>query len=104
LTIIPLSLIMLGLGLVGGLLNAFFSDNGFVLPRTEHVGGLTVVRPGALMNMLIGAIAAVVFWGLYGPFAEVDVIGPPNRPDPTFGATLSQLFTSIVVGIGGQEY
>src|SRR5207249_3810079 len=35
-------------GAAGGLLNAYFTDNGFVWPRVESVGPFTITRPGFL--------------------------------------------------------
>jgi hypothetical protein len=40
-------------GLVGGLLNAFFADEGFVLWRTEQMkDGRRIIRPGFVGNMM----------------------------------------------------
>jgi hypothetical protein len=95
-----LTAFMFILGGVGGLLNAFFTDNGFIFPRTERIGDMTAVRPGVFGNIIVGAVAAVVFWGLYGPFANMDILDPTARDD-TYGASPSQLVTSILIGIGG---
>jgi hypothetical protein len=37
-------------GALGGLLNAFLSDNGFILPRREA----GILCPGFLANVLVG--------------------------------------------------
>lgn len=101
------------MGAVGGLVNALMSDNGFALPRREPVGESSIVRPGFLGNTLLGAVAAIMFWGLYGPYAEVNVVGEDPRSDPDvagatreetdeqFGETLSGLVAAIVIGAGG---
>jgi hypothetical protein len=45
-------------GAIGGVVNALMSDNGFILPRAEEGEGFSVIRPGYLGNVLIGAVAA----------------------------------------------
>lgn len=101
------------MGCIGGAVNALISDNGFALPTRETAGGTSILRPGFLGNVLLGAIAAILFWGLYGPYAEVNVVGEDPRSDPEvagatreetddrFGETLSGLVAAIVVGVGG---
>jgi len=56
-------------GSVGGLLNAYMSDNGFVLPR--WIRG--VWCPGALWNVFVGGVSAVTSWALYGSGATIDL-------------------------------
>lgn len=89
-------------GACGGLLNAYFSDNGFVLPRVETAGSMTVTRPGFLGSMLVGSVAAGVSWGLYGPFAGVTIIGPGAGADVSL--SLSALVGAVLVGIGGSRW
>jgi hypothetical protein len=108
-----LLLIIAGLGALGGLANALMSDNGFILPKRETAGGRNILRPGFLGNAFLGALAAVIFWGLYGPFAEVNVVGTDPRQEPAvagatreeednkFGETLSGLIGALVIGVGG---
>ncbi len=57
--------------------------------------------PGALGQVVVGGIAAVVFWGLYGPWADWPVFGG-NAVPPKF--TLSQLVAPILMGIGGPDW
>lgn len=100
------------LGAAGGVANALMSDNGFILPRRETTGGTNILRPGFVGNMLLGALAAVIFWGLYGPFAEVNVVGVDPRQQPQvagatrgqgdmFGETLAGLVTALLLGVAG---
>ena len=67
---IPLGIVFLG-GAVGGVINALISDNGFVVPREETVDNVCIVRPGIAGNVLIGAVAAFISWGLYGSYSGV---------------------------------
>src|SRR5438552_12181715 len=67
------SLLVFVAGGVGGLVNALMTDNGFALPKEVVVNDVSVVRPGFLGNILVGATAAYVSWGLYGAFSNVDL-------------------------------
>ena len=59
-----------------------------------------VFRPGWIGSCLIGGIAAVTFWGLYGPFADAVLIGPGSgQAAPAL--RVGELFASLVTGIGG---
>ena len=106
--------LMLGLvllaGALGGVVNAFMTDNGFLLPKTEQLaGGSTLLRPGYLGNVLVGAVAALASWGLYGPLAAHMVAGTAqalgsNPPDDRMGLTLASLVGAMLVGIGGARW
>lgn len=111
-SIAGLAVLIALLGGAGGVVNALLTDNGFALPRRETAGGARILRPGFLGNIMLGAVAAVVFWGLYGPFAEVNVVGEDPRAQPDvagatreengrFGETLSGFITAVVIGAGG---
>lgn len=91
-------------GAAGGLLNAYFSDNGFVWPKVETVGAATITRPGFLGSMLVGAIAAAVSWGLYGPFASMPIFGAAGAGQPGGALTVSALVGAVLVGIGGGRW
>ena len=62
-----LLLIICAAGAVGGIVNALMTDNGFVMPLRETTDGATIIRPGFFGNVVIGAVAAGISWGLYGP-------------------------------------
>ncbi|HNY33072.1 MAG TPA: hypothetical protein PKK68_00310, partial [Methanothrix soehngenii] len=72
--LVPIGVIMLS-GAVGGIVNALVSDNGFIKPSEESAGEVTIIRPGFAGNVLLGAVAAFVSWGLYGAFSNVVVWG-----------------------------
>lgn len=97
-------------GAVGGLVNALLSENGFILPKQVPVNGsngTAIWRPGYLGNILIGAVAAVVSWGLYGPFSSAYLFGSsltPNTEPKQFGLTLSAFVGAVLVGIGGAKW
>ena len=97
--------IIFAFGAVGGVVNALLTDNGFILPKKEQQDNTKIIRPGFLVNIFIGGIAALVSWGLYGPFAAVFVIGGTN--DPGFGSTglsLSAVVGGLLVGVGGARW
>lgn len=100
--------ILLGLiflaGAIGGLINALLTDNGFPFPRMEKVERIRIFRPGALGNILIGAIAAVISWGLYGPFSNIPIAGATEPPSQHPIITLSAFVGAILIGIGGARW
>jgi hypothetical protein len=99
-------LAVLGAGAVGGLANALLSDNGFILPKYETTGGAGILRIGVLGNMFIGALAAGVSWGLYGPSANAAILGA--QPEGTVTApvvlTIATLFSAVLIGVGGSRW
>jgi len=101
-------LLVVGLaGLIGGLVNALMTDNGFIMPKKVVADQLTILRPGVLGNMFIGAVAAVVSWGLYGPMAAVIAIEGPSTPASgtvPLGLPLASIVGAILVGIGGAKW
>ncbi|WP_250125664.1 hypothetical protein [Chroococcidiopsis sp. CCMEE 29] len=97
-------------GALGGVVNALLSENGFILPKKIPVNasnGVSIWRPGYLGNILIGAVAAIVSWGLYGPFSSAYLFGssPTSETEITkFGLTLSAFVGAILVGVGGAKW
>jgi hypothetical protein len=96
-------LVVCGAGAVGGAVNAYLTDNGFAWPRQEKVDGVNITRPGFLGAMFVGAVAAGVSWGLYGPFAAYPILGSAT-PDLASLLTLSSLVGAVLVGIGGSRW
>jgi hypothetical protein len=94
-------------GAVGGIANALLTDNGFILPHPEETESSAIIRPGFLGNIFVGAIAAGISWGLYGPFAAALIIG--SQPGATasteaFGLSLSALVGALLVGVAGAKW
>jgi uncharacterized YccA/Bax inhibitor family protein len=81
-----LALIIALAGAVGGMANALLTDNGFIRWKVVTVNETTVWRPGFLGNVLLGAIAAFISWGVYGRYSGVDVVG--KGPGADFSETL----------------
>ncbi|MDP3774017.1 MAG: hypothetical protein Q8Q85_07080 [Gemmatimonadales bacterium] len=91
-------LIIFVAGCIGGITNAAIAGE-LRLPYTDPEA--RVYRPGWVGNVLIGGIAALVFWGLYGPMAAAVLMGPidPAAPQPLL--RVSELFAALLTGIGG---
>ncbi|QEH33974.1 hypothetical protein OJF2_25070 [Aquisphaera giovannonii] len=94
-------------GALGGLLNALLGGSGFILPRLTQVSGSNVVVPGFLGNVLTGAVAAVISFGLYGPFSGVAVVTTPAVaaiPTMPVQLTLAALAGAALVGFSGSRW
>ena len=89
-------IILVGLlGALGGLTNCFMAGELSPARRDPNTG---VWRPGWIGNVLIGGVAAVVVWGIYGPSASVDIIRG-NLEDVSL--SIAQLFSSLAIGFSG---
>lgn len=100
---------MLACGALGGLVNAMMSDNGFALPKKETLqNGGTLVRPGYLSNVFIGAVAALISWGLYGPLSAFRIFGSApalETVDPKqVYLSLAAVVGAVLVGVGGAKW
>ena len=83
-------------GAMGGLLNAYMSDNGFALPT--RIKG--VWCPGALWNIFVGGVSAVTSLALYGSGAAIDLSGPREQISLKLGA----LAGALIVGMAGSKW
>lgn len=101
-------LVVAAAGAIGGVVAALLSeDRGFALPTkvTEATG--TIIRPGFVGLIMIGAAAAALSWSLYGPFADKPVIGGPQTEVPeagNFGITPAALAGAVLVGTSGSKW
>ncbi|WP_298964859.1 hypothetical protein [uncultured Methylobacterium sp.] len=90
-------------GAVGGLVNAFMTDNGFALPSSVELSGAKIWRPGLLGNAVVSAVAAVVSWGLYGVDANKNIfLASSLNFEPHID--LAALSGAVLVGIGGARW
>ncbi|HEX7680232.1 MAG TPA: hypothetical protein VF713_19025 [Thermoanaerobaculia bacterium] len=94
--IIIAGVVVLFCGGIGGFVNALLAGD-LHLPHPEP-GNL--YSTGWIGNVVIGAIAALVFWGLYGPAAKVALIGQSSAATPV-AFTIAEIAGSLVTGIGG---
>lgn len=97
-------------GAVGGIANALITENGFLMPKSEPTsGGVTILRPGYLGNIFVGAVASIISWGLYGPLSSYFVAGTAealkaNTSPQNVGLTLASLVGGLLVGVGGARW
>ena len=103
-----LLLCVCGAGALGGVVNALLTDNGFILPAKVSSDAGSIVRPGFFGNVLIGAVAAGISWGLYGPLAGHIIFGSAvalaKNMDETMSISLASLVGAVLVGIGGARW
>ena len=97
-TIWQIILAVAGWGALGGLANCLISGE-VGLPRMDSE--TKVWRPGWIGNVLVGAIAAVVVWGIYGPLAAYD-LAASGKPQAV-QLTIAQMLGSTVVGLSGGQ-
>ena len=100
---IPIGIVMLS-GAVGGIVNALVSDNGFVRPSEETAGDVTIIRPGFAGNILLGAVAAFISWGLYGAFSNAVIWGASGMGTEEISVSISSIAGAVLVGIGGARW
>lgn len=91
--------LVLAAGAVGGLVSSLV-DGAFHLPHKDAEA--QVYRPGWLGNVAVGAIAAVMLWGLYGPQANEVLVGAGTHLHDTV-LKVSELAGALVSGIGGSR-
>lgn len=102
--LVPIGIILLG-GALGGVINAIISDNGFIKPREETIENATIVRPGFAGNMLLGAVAAFISWGLYGAFSGAIIYGSETGLGANeITISISAIAGAILIGIGGARW
>ncbi len=96
---VTITLVVAGAGLLGGIVTSLLAGQ-FQLPQLDKNAG--VFRPGWIGNAVVGAVAALVIWGLYGPLATTVLLGEGAN---TVKASLrvADLMGAIVTGIGGSR-
>jgi hypothetical protein len=85
-------------GAVGGVVNAFLTDNGFVKPRFIH----NIWCPGVISNVLIGAFSAFSSWAFYGSGASVELTQLNERT--AISLRFSALAGAFLVGVAGSRW
>ena len=99
----PIGIILLS-GAFGGIINAIVSDNGFIRPREETVDNVTIIRPGFAGNILLGAVAAFISWGLYGAFSGAIIYGSETGLVANIALSISTVAGAILIGMGGARW
>jgi hypothetical protein len=102
--LIPIGIVMFS-GAIGGMVNALVSENGFVRPSEEAAGGVVIIRPGFAGNMLLGAVAAFISWGLYGAFSSVVIWGSlTGMGTADISVSIASVSGAILIGMGGARW
>jgi hypothetical protein len=81
-------------GALGGFVNAFLTGSLHLPRRTEDR-----YAPGWIGNVVVGAVAALVIWGIYDASSTTAVIGEGSSNAKGI-LTFAEVAGSIVVGIG----
>ena len=88
-------------GCVGGFINGRKADSWGLRYKDPKCN---TWFPGIMGYVLAGGIAAVVFWGLYGPFTEAPVLGSDAVTDVPLKLTFGELAGSFLIGLSGHSW
>src|SRR5258707_14770560 len=80
-------------GCLGGMTNAAIAGE-LGLPHKDAEA--KVFRPGWIGNVLVGGVAALVFWGLYGPMASAVIIVRQRAQALPAVLHVSELFAAVL--------
>jgi hypothetical protein len=96
------ALLILAAGGLGGVVNALLTDNGFIMPRRES----SILCPGFISNVLIGALSAFTSWASYGSGAGVELAKSASLGSPRaeISLTFSALAGAFFVGVAGARW
>lgn len=88
-------------GGLGGLANAFLSGEGVPLPHWRD----GIWCPGFIGNAFVGAMAALVSWGLYGSGSGVELaLETAQTPRTEVSLTIGACAGAMLVGVGGAKW
>jgi hypothetical protein len=85
-------------GCLGGVTTSLIAGG---LQRPRFDSGADVYRPGWLGTCVVGGIAALTFWGLYGPLTNTVLLGGAADSGSTPVLKVGELFGSLITGMGG---
>jgi hypothetical protein len=91
--------VILGAGAIGGVGNALVTDNGFLWPSWEETGGAKILRPGVFGNVLLGALGALVTWGLLSSVGTLVMFSQNQAISADL--TVGTFIGAIIAGLGG---
>jgi membrane associated rhomboid family serine protease len=93
-------IVIIASGAIGGVFNALVIDGGFVRGGETKKDGKTIWSLGFFTNILTGAFAAFLSWGLYGSFSSINLF----KPTETVELTLSAICGAALVGFSGSSW
>lgn len=100
-TLLRITFYVIVLGGIGGILNALFTDNGFILPKYEITKARRIWRPGFFGNIVSGMAASFIAWGLSGPFVNYLLVTNNEELGTKFYLSLGNAVGAFLTGIGG---
>ena len=90
--------VIAGAGGIGGVVNALLGANGgMVIPRVSN----SILQLGIIGNLLLGAFAAVITWGLYGPLKDAVLLGSEPVGQLPSNLTVTAVVGAALAGAGG---
>jgi hypothetical protein len=99
--VIP-SIIVIGSGAFGGLINSLLSDrDGIWLGAKDPATG--IYKLGILGNIFLGIAAAFLTWALYGSANAIIVWSSAGVAQTDVSLSLSAIAGAIMAGIGGAK-
>ncbi len=98
-SLIIAALIVTSFGAIGGIFNAIIIDKGFITGGLRVDNGQRIWSLGYTRNILCGAFAAFVSWGLYGPMNSADLF-----KENAAQLTLATLCGAALVGFSGASW
>jgi hypothetical protein len=94
-----------GAGALGGFANALITDKGLLFPGRDTIDGWRLFRLGFFGNLFLGALAALISWGLYGPLGSVVIAPALSSPDGLkFELNLIGLVGCVLIGLAGVRW
>lgn len=85
-------------GCIGGFINGRKADKWGLRYKNQDCN---TWFPGVIGYVLMGGVAAVVFWGLYGPLKDKPV---SQVADTVMNITFGELAGSVLLGLGGHSW
>lgn len=83
----------------GGLAALLGSDKGFVGPTLLQGRSGTVLRPGFVGLLIVGASAAAVNWGLNSPVSSASF-----NWRMSYGIPMREVAGAVLIGLGGSKW
>lgn len=93
-------------GAIGGVINAYFAYDGFVLPQTDKDDKYKIFRPGFLGNVIVGAVAAGVYWGFSSAVVDYVILSTAQTTGDKkpIELTIGALVSAAMAGIAGAKW
>jgi hypothetical protein len=88
-------------GALGGIVNAILNSGSGYNIQLPRRGTNDVLQLGIFGNVLLGIVAALISWGLYGPVKDAVMLGSVPSGQLPVNLTMTAAVGAIVTGIGG---